>query len=604
MNIVGCTALLVGSPHLGYQPCSPTPDVSQCKGVVMSRPPKAYSYIRFSTPKQAQGDSYRRQLQKATDYCAEHNLQLDEKTIDDFGLSAYRGANMAIGALGRFFDAVKSGKIEQGSYLLVESVDRLSRQTVEDALIQFLAIISAGIVIVTLDDKAVYRKGQVETQNLLLSIVFMARANNESETKSGRSRDAWENGREQARENNKVMKNSRLPSWLKLEEGKIRPIPERAAIVNEMFELAKTGCGYEQIAKIFLEKGYKTFGKEADWRPAGIQAVIKSQTVIGVFQPHKLDIDSGERVPEGDPILGYYPTIVSPALFEEVQHLISKRNKHSGSYRKGTFNNLFSGVLRCQCGESLRYQNKGRAGSPRNYLVCPKQNTAGCKLPNMLYSRVEPQLLQAIFLLNNVMKQRVEIEDKTIALKNTLAELRVQLEAETQKRKKAAQLVLENDNDADFRVLFEQCKKKTQALEEQVQQAERELFSRELSAKTLKYIIKPDELKTTEQRQLFNSQLKMALKEIRFRFDGGYLWAEYKDLDGGLMLTQVFENKLAGSSIYDGSRYCVRKTQPNAPYGVDPSVMQQEMENDIRNSQKNDDGTDPDFEDLSSEYSQ
>ncbi|MGU5622380.1 recombinase family protein [Aeromonas caviae] len=567
----------------------------------MSRPVKAYSYIRFSTPKQAQGDSYRRQLQQAMDYCAKHNLQLDDKTIDDFGTSAFRGANMSEGALGRFVDAVKHGEIEQGSYLLVESVDRLSRQAVEEALEQFLAIVRAGIVIVTLSDKQVFRRGQVDFTKLIVSIVYMARANDESEMKSRRSRAAWSNGREQARKNNKVIANSRLPSWLTRDGEQIVPIPERVAIVNEMFEMAKSGCGYEQIAKVFLEKGYKTFGKEADWRPAGIQAVIKSQAVIGVFQPHV--IENGHRVPADEPILGYYPTIVSPALFEEVQHLISKRNKHSGSYRKGTFNNLFSGVLRCQCGESLRYQNKGRAGSPRNYLVCPKQNTAGCKLPNMLYDKVEPQLLQAVFLLNRVMKQRVEGEDKTIALKTMLAELRVQLEVETQKRKKAAQLVLDNDNDADYRVLFEQCKKKTQALEKQIQRAESDLMSRELSVKTLKYFVDPEDLRSTEQRQRFNGQLKTALKEIRFRFDGGYLWAEYMDIDGGRVLTQIFEDKLAGSSIYDGSSYLVRKTQTEAPYGVDPSVMQQEMDDYIRNLQKNDDGTDPDFEDLSSEYS-
>ena len=567
----------------------------------MSRPIKAYSYIRFSTPKQAQGDSYRRQLQQAMDYCAEHNLQLDDKTIDDFGTSAFRGANMSEGALGRFVDAVKHGEIEQGSYLLVESVDRLSRQAVEEALEQFLAIVRAGIVIVTLSDKQVFRRGQVDFTKLIVSIVYMARANDESEMKSRRSRAAWSNGREQARKNNKVIANSRLPSWLTRDGEQIVPISERVAIVNEMFEMAKSGCGYEQIAKVFLEKGYKTFGKEADWRPAGIQAVIKSQAVIGVFQPHV--IENGHRVPADEPILGYYPTIVSPALFEEVQHLISKRNKHSGSYRKGTFNNLFSGVLRCQCGESLRYQNKGRAGSPRNYLVCPKQNTAGCKLPNMLYDKIEPQLLQAVFLLNRVMKQRVEGEDKTIALRTMLAELRVQLEVETQKRKKAAQLVLDNDNDADYRVLFEQCKKKTQALEEQIQRAESDLMSRELSVKTLKYIVDPEDLRSTEQRQRFNGQLKTALKEIRFRFDGGYLWAEYMDIDGSRVLTQIFEDKLAGSSIYDGSSYLVRKTQTEEPYGVDPSVMQQEMNDYIRNLQKNDDGTDPDFEDLSSEYS-
>ena len=163
--------------------------------------------------------------------------------------------------------------------------------------------------------------------------------------------------------------------------------------------------------------------------------------------------------------------------------------------------------------------------------------------------------------------------------------------------------MLDNDNDADYRVLFEQCKKKTQALEEQIQRAESDLMSRELSVKTLKYIVEPEDLSSTEQRQRFNGQLKTALKEIRFRFDGGYLWAEYVDIDGSRVLTQIFEDRLAGSSIYDGSSYLVRKTQTEAPYGVDPSVMQQEMDDYIRNLQKNDDGTDPDFEDLSSEYS-
>jgi DNA invertase Pin-like site-specific DNA recombinase len=34
--------------------------------------PKAYSYIRFSTPEQAAGDSLRRQTAKAREYAARH----------------------------------------------------------------------------------------------------------------------------------------------------------------------------------------------------------------------------------------------------------------------------------------------------------------------------------------------------------------------------------------------------------------------------------------------------------------------------------------------------------------------------------------------------
>lgn len=239
---------------------------------------------------------------------------LDDKTIEDFGVSAFRGSNRTDGALGRFIDAVKSGEIEKGSYLLVESVDRLSRQAIEEALTQFLEIVREGIVIVTLSDNQVFRSGEVDFTKLIVSIVYMARANDESEMKSRRSRAAWSNGRQQARENNKVIANSRLPSWLTLEGDKIVPIPERVAIVNEMFQMVRSGQGYQQIAKVFRDKDYKTFGQGKAWRPAGIQSVVKSRAVIGEFQPHI--IYEGKRVPDGDPLFGYYPTVVSPAILQ------------------------------------------------------------------------------------------------------------------------------------------------------------------------------------------------------------------------------------------------------------------------------------------------
>lgn len=570
----------------------------------MGRLPKAYSYIRFSTPKQAQGDSYRRQIQQAIDYCAKHNLELDEKAIEDFGVSGFRGSNWTDGALGRFIEAVKNGAIAKGSYLLVESMDRLSRQTVLKAFSQFIEILNAGIAVVTLSDGEIFRAtddgNNFDFAKLIISIVYMARANDESEMKSRRSRAAWSNGRKEARESNKVMTNSRLPTWLTREGERIVPIPERAAIVNEMFEMAKSGCGYEQIAKAFLEKGYKTFGKEADWRPAGIQAVIKSQAVIGVFQPHV--IENGERVPDGEPILGYYPTIVSPALFEEVQHLIGTRSKHSGSYRKGTYSNLFSGVLRCQCGELLRYHNKGKAGNPRNYLVCPKQNITGCNLPNMLYDKVEPQLLQAVSLLSAVMGQRGAASEKTLALKDELAILQRKLELEAKKRNKAAQSMLELDDDAVFRELFTQCKANCQALEVQIHQLEDDITGRELSEKTLGKMIVPDDLNNTEQRQQFNSQLKAAVKEISIISTGDSVAAVFKDLDGQFMLEQAFKPKLAGSSIRDISGEELLRTTAEAPY-IDADWVKAESNEFESIHHKSDSEFDDDFEDLSSEAS-
>ena len=58
--------------------------------------PKAYSYIRFSTPEQGHGDSERRQREAATEYAENNGLELvldREYQFLDFGVSAYKGRN-------------------------------------------------------------------------------------------------------------------------------------------------------------------------------------------------------------------------------------------------------------------------------------------------------------------------------------------------------------------------------------------------------------------------------------------------------------------------------------------------------------------------------
>ena len=91
--------------------------------------PKAFSYLRFSTPEQMKGDSYRRQTEAAQAYATKHGLELDDSlTLRDKGISAYQGRNATDGRLSAFLSAVETGRVRPGSYLLVESLDRLSRE--------------------------------------------------------------------------------------------------------------------------------------------------------------------------------------------------------------------------------------------------------------------------------------------------------------------------------------------------------------------------------------------------------------------------------------------------------------------------------------------
>ncbi len=67
---------------------------------------KAYSYLRFSTPEQMKGDSFRRQTELSAKYAEEHDLDLDTAlTFADLGVSAFRGRNVSEGQLGAFLEA-------------------------------------------------------------------------------------------------------------------------------------------------------------------------------------------------------------------------------------------------------------------------------------------------------------------------------------------------------------------------------------------------------------------------------------------------------------------------------------------------------------------
>jgi DNA invertase Pin-like site-specific DNA recombinase len=181
--------------------------------------PRAFSYLRMSTDLQLKGDSRRRQIEKSKKYAAEHGLRLLEgDQLEDIGISAYRGANVREGALGKFIQAVRDNAIERGSFLLVESFDRLFRQHPTKALRHFLEIINAGITVVTLEDEHVWSEGKTNDWDLFQSLVIMSRAHDESLKKSKRLSEVWANKRT-------VVDRSKLtricPAWMKASTGRI-----------------------------------------------------------------------------------------------------------------------------------------------------------------------------------------------------------------------------------------------------------------------------------------------------------------------------------------------------------------------------------------------
>src|SRR5262245_17001370 len=95
--------------------------------------PLVYSYVRFSTPEQRKGSGKARQDALAERWCVKRGYSLC-RNYSDLGVSAYKGRNATHGDLSRFLHLVQTGKIPRGSVLLVESLDRLSRDNINKAV--------------------------------------------------------------------------------------------------------------------------------------------------------------------------------------------------------------------------------------------------------------------------------------------------------------------------------------------------------------------------------------------------------------------------------------------------------------------------------------
>jgi DNA invertase Pin-like site-specific DNA recombinase len=138
-----------------------------------------------------------------------HGLRLAE-TLQDIGVSAFRGDNALTGSLGSFLKRAETARSRLAPCWWVESLDRLTRNCVNPALKLLLDITQLGIKI------------GLTAQNVILDLASyaaffpiladMMRSNSESEHKSFRSLANWQTKRKQAQAG--VIVTSHLPRWL------------------------------------------------------------------------------------------------------------------------------------------------------------------------------------------------------------------------------------------------------------------------------------------------------------------------------------------------------------------------------------------------------
>lgn len=338
---------------------------------------KVYSYVRFSDARQASGASSERQRAYAADWAKQHGLALDEAlSLRDEGLSAYHQKHVKNGALGTFLKAVEDGQVPAGSVLIVEGLDRLSRAEPIQAQAQLTAIVMAGISVVTASDGKVYERERLKAQpmDLIHSLLIMIRANEESETKSRRVRDAirrqclgWQAGTFRG-----LIRYGKQPGWLKVVDGTWQLIPERAEAIRMAADLFRQGLGAVQIVRRIHAAGLALSDTTAS--SGHLVRLLSNPALKG--EKH-LDLDGIPHV-----LQDYYPPVLNATAWEALQQLTGLRSRRSV---KGEIPSLLTGfgVTHCAyCGGPLKSQtmaNKrlpdGRLTDGHRRLQCVRTNS-------------------------------------------------------------------------------------------------------------------------------------------------------------------------------------------------------------------------------------
>ncbi|MDT6939824.1 recombinase family protein [Brucella pseudogrignonensis] len=433
---------------------------------------KAYSYIRFSTPEQAKGDSLRRQTAAAEAWCSAHGIQLDD-TMRDLGVSAFRGTNRTEGALKHFLALVEEGRISRGSYLIVESLDRISREVATDAAMRLFDLIRAGITVVTLSDGQVYSHDGLRDNwmPLAFSIMIMARAHEESLMKSKRVTAAWERKKELARAEKKPL-TPRCPEWLELRDGKFHVRPERVAIVHRIFQDTIDGYGRREIVRRLNAEKVPTWRGGDGWQTSSVAKVVQSKAVIGEYQPHTGTHKLRNRKPVGDPIKDYYPPIVDDVTFWRAQAATEGRQQRSAG-RKGKHAHILQGLAVCgACGSPMHLLNKGKPPKGGKYICC-SNNLRGldCSMSRRWRAEMlEDQLLRTFATIEAGSIQL--LDNSAPRLEHDISSLKARLDDEKRKRKRLVALVEEGDDDDDLAERYRAISKLIKELTAELKAAE------------------------------------------------------------------------------------------------------------------------------------
>jgi DNA invertase Pin-like site-specific DNA recombinase len=356
----------------------------------VNSPKVCFSYVRFSSEGQSKENgktSEDRQSPIAARVAQEKgwNLRTDLNEKDK-AVSAYKGHN--IEKIRSIIAAVKTGKIPQGSVMILEAIDRLTRTELDEAYDLFRDILKSGIeIFVDRGSRHFTKESLRNPMDLLIAIMELHAANEYSAKISERVKKAHKirsqqlvDGQRLTPKGNKIILNH-LPSWFDKETKELNPL--KRDTIRQIFSLYLKGIGPGGIARKFnLEKTPTLTGK-GKWGQGYIYRLLSDRKLIG------------EYTVNGQILSDYITQVITTENFLLVQSKLND-NKGKKTTGKGTdkITNIFSGVAFCRCGSPIRVTG-GKGGK---YMSCWGKERGTCNEQGTAYVKFENSFARLMML--------------------------------------------------------------------------------------------------------------------------------------------------------------------------------------------------------------
>jgi DNA invertase Pin-like site-specific DNA recombinase len=382
----------------------------------------ALSYSRYSSAEQGSGTSVARQRNRFNQFIKYHNLETLEPIIDE-KKSAFNITSK--GKLGVLVEDIEKGKIDVKSkkfYLVIEDLDRFSREKPKTSLMRLFSLLELGVNIITLSDYELYDENADEN-SIFKALNSLIRAHSESSRKSDILKETYKEKWKAIIDGTNTKKLNSCPKWIeqvqetlikdgkKIKVWKMKLIPEKAAVIKKIFEWAEFH-GKPTIKKMLMEEGIPTFTGRKVWSLSSVNNFFKDRRVIGERDLHEMKYceEKKKQIPvkTGVTVAEFYPPAITIDLYNKAQEHTEKRtlkyfkdkdygknNNKTASQgiggRTGNKGNLFTGLLICmECGGNYSHYTNVYKTQKYHYIKCKNYvQKLGCKNKPVRYDYLE-----------------------------------------------------------------------------------------------------------------------------------------------------------------------------------------------------------------------